>query len=227
MSGGSQRTCGPAGSGAEAATRLQPSTRPTSSSPVGYRGPVAAQAAGITYRQLDYWARAGLVEPSLRTVRHAQGISRLYRPADVLLLKTVRRLLEAGVCLQQIRATTTALREALTTAQGPDADVQDDARTDGAPTVETAPQGDLQSLTLMSDGASVYPCTSADEVIDLVQGGQGVFGIAVGRVWLEVQASLAALPGERPDGTPAGAASRADRESGDELAQRRAARAIG
>ena len=50
----------------------------------------------------------------------------------------------------------------------------------------------------MSDGASVYECTSADEVIDLVQGGQGVFGIAVGRVWREVEGSLAELPGERP-----------------------------
>ncbi len=52
----------------------------------------------------------------------------------------------------------------------------------------------------MSDGASVYECTSADEVIDLVQGGQGVFGIAVGRVVREVEGSLAALPSERPEG---------------------------
>jgi hypothetical protein len=51
----------------------------------------------------------------------------------------------------------------------------------------------------MSDGASVYECTSADEVIDLVQGGQGVFGIAVGRVWREVEGELAHLPSERAD----------------------------
>ena len=51
----------------------------------------------------------------------------------------------------------------------------------------------------MSDGASVYECTSADEVIDLVQGGQGVFGIAVGRVWREVEGELAELPSERAD----------------------------
>ena len=51
----------------------------------------------------------------------------------------------------------------------------------------------------MSDGASVYECTSADEVIDLVQGGQGVFGIAVGRVWREVEGELAQLPSERAD----------------------------
>ena len=49
----------------------------------------------------------------------------------------------------------------------------------------------------MSDGASVYECTSADEVIDLVQGGQGGFGIAVGRVWREVEGSLTEIPSER------------------------------
>jgi hypothetical protein len=79
---------------------------------------------------------------------------------------------------------------------------------------------DLAQITLMSDGASVYECTSADEVIDLVQGGQGVFGIAVGRVWREVEGTLAALPSERPDddATP---------HEGDELAVRRATRQTG
>ena len=48
----------------------------------------------------------------------------------------------------------------------------------------------------MSDGASVYECTSTDEVIDLLQGGQGVFGIAVGRVWREIEGTLAELPVE-------------------------------
>ena len=55
---------------------------------------------------------------------------------------------------------------------------------------------DLAGITLMSDGASVYACTSQDEVIDLVQGGQGVFGIAVGRVWHEIEGELAQLPVE-------------------------------
>jgi hypothetical protein len=70
----------------------------------------------------------------------------------------------------------------------------------------------------MSDGASVYECTSADEVIDLVQGGQGVFGIAVGRVWREIEGELASLPSERLDDevpTP---------QPGDELGARRNAR---
>lgn len=67
----------------------------------------------------------------------------------------------------------------------------------------------------MSDGASVYECTSADEVIDLVQGGQGVFGIAVGRVWREIEGTLSALPSER-----AGDESVVTHE-GDELSARR------
>ena len=71
----------------------------------------------------------------------------------------------------------------------------------------------------MSDGASVYECTSNDEVIDLLQGGQGVFGIAIGGVWREIEGSLADLPSER--------VTHDDREADDELAARRRARLIG
>ena len=81
---------------------------------------------------------------------------------------------------------------------------------------------DLAQVTLMSDGASVYECRSQDEVIDLVQGGQGVFGIAVGRVWREVEGDLAELPSERAEGAETG-----EPVPGDELAARRAARATG
>ena len=79
---------------------------------------------------------------------------------------------------------------------------------------------DLAQITLMSDGASVYECTSDEEVIDLLQGGQGVFGIAVGKVWREVEGELVA-PAQRAcrargaDGEP---------QPGDELGARRAAR---
>jgi len=159
---------------------------------VGYRGPTACKAAGITYRQLDYWARTGLVEPSVRSAT-GSGTQRLYGFRDILVLKVVKRLLDTGVSLQQIRTAVGALRE-----RG----------------VE-----DLAQITLMSDGASVYECTSADEVIDLVQGGQGVFGIAVGRVWREVEGSLALLPGERADDPPV-------EDPDDELATRRRTRAI-
>ena len=160
----------------------------------GYRGPTACKAAGITYRQLDYWARTGLVEPSVRGAT-GSGTQRLYSFRDILVLKVVKRLLDTGVSLQQIRVAVSHLRE-----RG----------------VE-----DLAQITLMSDGASVYECTSADEVIDLVQGGQGVFGIAVGRVWREVEGELAQLPSERPeDEAPAA-------HPGDELRTRRQARLIG
>ncbi len=152
----------------------------------GYRGPTACAAAGITYRQLDYWARTGLVEPSVRAAS-GSGSQRLYGFRDILVLKVVKRLLDTGISLQQIRAAVTHLR-----ARG---------------------AADLAQVTLMSDGVSVYECTSADEVVDLLQGGQGVFGIALGRVWQEVEGSLAELPSERADDDGASAA--------DELASRR------
>jgi DNA-binding transcriptional MerR regulator len=157
---------------------------------VGYRGPTACSAAGISYRQLDYWARTGLVEPSVRTAG-GSGTQRLYSFRDILLLKVIKRLLDAGVSLQQIRTAVHHLRE-----RGTD---------------------DLTRVTLMSDGASVYECRSADEVIDLLQGGQGVFGIAIGGVWREIEGSLSDLPSER-------AARPEDEHPDDELAARRRAR---
>jgi DNA-binding transcriptional MerR regulator len=160
---------------------------------VGYRGPTACSAAGITYRQLDYWARTGLVEPTVRTAG-GSGTQRLYSFRDILLLKVIKRLLDAGVSLQQIRTAVHHLRE-----RGTD---------------------DLTRVTLMSDGASVYECRSPDEVIDLLQGGQGVFGIAIGGVWREIEGSLSDLPSER--------AARDDSDHpGDELAARRRARTAG
>ena len=61
----------------------------------GYRGPIACKAAGITYRQLDYWARTGLVEPSVRSAG-GSGTQRLYGFRDILVLKVVKRLLDTG-----------------------------------------------------------------------------------------------------------------------------------
>ena len=162
-------------------------------SDTGYRGPTACNAAGITYRQLDYWARTGLVEPSVRGAA-GSGSQRLYSFRDILILKVVKRLLDAGISLHQIRTATAHLRQ-----RGTD---------------------DLTRVTLMSDGASVYECTSNDEVIDLLQGGQGVFGIAIGGVWREIEGSLAELPSER-------AAAETPETEGDELAARRRAREVG
>src|SRR5690242_19690342 len=153
---------------------------------VGYRGAVAARAAGISYRQLDYWARTGLVEPTVRGAA-GSGSQRLYGFRDILVLKLVKRLLDTGISLQQIRVAVNQLRE--------------------------AGINDLAQTTLMSDGASVYLCTSNDEVIDLVSRGQGVFGIAVGKVLREVEHDLVELD------------SVAAEDPMDALAKRRAARA--
>jgi DNA-binding transcriptional MerR regulator len=157
---------------------------------LGYRGPSACAAAGITYRQLDYWARTGLVQPSVRPA-HGSGSQRLYGFRDVLVLKVVKRLLDAGVSLQSIRAAVRVLR--------------------------SAELAELAGMTLMSDGAAVYRCVSPDELADLLRGGRGVFGIAVGAVWADVESALAQLPAERVDtGEPVAA-----EHPLDELARRR------
>ncbi|MGS2586709.1 MerR family transcriptional regulator [Streptomyces hebeiensis] len=162
---------------------------------VGYRGPTACAAAGITYRQLDYWARTGLVEPSVRPA-YGSGTQRLYSFRDVVVLKIVKRFLDTGVALQNIRAAVQHLR-----ARG---------------------FQDLERMTLMSDGATVHECTSPDEVVSLLQGGQGVFGIAVGVVWRDVEAALSQLHGERVDTGE----TLIGNNPADELARRRRDRAV-
>ena len=161
----------------------------------GYRGPTACKAAGITYRQLDYWARTGLVSPEIRGAE-GSGTQRLYSFRDLLMLKVVKKLLDAGISLQQIRTAIDHLR-----ARG---------------------VGDLTQVTLMSDGVSVYECTSDDQVVDLLRGGQGMFGIALGGVWRDIEGSLSALPSERVHEEP-----QAEAHGADELSQRRRARAAG
>lgn len=170
---------------------VTPGTPGTPATPeIGYRGATACSAAGISYRQLDYWARTGLVEPSVRSAT-GSGTSRLYGFRDILVLKIVKRLLDAGISLQNIRTAVTHLRSRGVT--------------------------ELERITLMSDGASIYECASPDEIVDLLAGGQGVFGIAVGKVWHEVEGSLANLQGE-VDGLPARV------EGNDELSLRRKAK---
>ncbi|MEU5220713.1 MerR family transcriptional regulator [Streptomyces sp. NPDC020807] len=170
------------------------STSP-SADEIGYRGPTACAAAGITYRQLDYWARTGLVEPSVRPA-YGSGTQRLYSFRDVVVLKIVKRFLDTGVALQNIRAAVQHLR-----ARG---------------------FRDLERMTLMSDGATVYECSSPDEVVSLLQGGQGVFGIAVGVVWRDVEAALSQLHGERVDTGE----TLVGNNPGDELARRRRDKAV-
>lgn len=171
---------------------MQPGLFPDDSVPddlVGYRVPSACQVAGITYRQLDYWARTGLVVPSIRSAA-GSGSQRLYSFKDILVLKIVKRLLDAGISLQNIRIAVDHLR-----SRG----VQD-----------------LAGITLFSDGTSVYECTSAEEVVDLLQGGQGVFGIAISGAMQELTGAIANFPAER--------ASAVTERPEDELSYRRKAR---
>ena len=164
----------------------------------GYRGPTACAAAGITYRQLDYWARTGLVEPTVRGAA-GSGTQRLYSFRDILVLKVVKRLLDTGVSLQNIRTAVDALRQ-----RG---------------------VADLSRITMLSDGTTVYELTTADEVVDLLQGGQAVFAIALGRVVRDVEGSLASLPSERADGDAEPTAPA--QPSSDELSSRRRRRGTG
>ena len=142
----------------------------------GFRGPVACNLAGITYRQLDYWARTGLVSPEIRGAE-GSGTQRLYSFRDLLMLKVVKKLLDAGISLQQIRTAIEHLR-----LRG---------------------VHDLSQVTLMSDGVSVYECTTDHEVVDLLRGGQGMFAIALGGVWRDLEGVLLALPTEEESGKPA------------------------
>ncbi|MEU7589549.1 MerR family transcriptional regulator [Micromonospora sp. NPDC049230] len=166
---------------------------------VGYRGVTACHAVGISYRQLDYWARTALVVPSVRDAS-GSGTQRLYSFRDLVVLKVVKRLLDAGVSLQNIRKAIEALR-----SRG----------------VE-----DLAGITLISDGTTVYECRSPEEVVDLLQGGQGVFGIAIGGAFKEIQGSLSHLPAEPATSAPVEPVVGSD-PVGDELAARRARRRAG
>jgi DNA-binding transcriptional MerR regulator len=165
---------------------------------VGYRGVTACNAVTISYRQLDYWARTGLVVPSIRDAS-GSGTQRLYSFRDMVVLKVVKRLLDAGVSLQNIRKAIDVLR-----SRGVD---------------------DLAQITLISDGTTVYECRSPEEVVDLLQGGQGVFGIAISGAFREIQGSLAQLPAE-PIADLDAEPERSE-VSGDELAARRARRRAG
>jgi len=155
---------------------------------VGYRGPAACQIVGITYRQLDYWARTKLVVPSIRTAT-GSGSQRLYSFKDLAVLKVVKNLLDTGVSLNNIRVAVEQLR-------------RHGVR-------------DLARITLFSDGVTVYECTSPEEVVDLLQGGQGVFGIAVGGAMREISGTISRFPAERAD------AAVVDHAPEDELASRR------
>lgn len=141
-----------------------------------FGGPEAAGIVGISYRQLDHWARKDLVTPSVSPAR-GSGSQRRYSYQDLLELKVVKRLRDAGLSLQRIERAFRYIREHL----GQDA----------------------AELRIFSDGSNVYACRSNDEVIDLLDRGQVVFGFALGKVFDELDGSIAQL---HPEAASAAAA---------------------
>lgn len=135
----------------------------------GFRAPQVCRLVGITYRQLDYWARTELLRPSLQDAS-GSGSQRLYSFTDLVQLKVIKRLLDAGMSLKRIRSAVEILRTQLATDQP------------------------LADVTLLSDGQTIYAAHSADEVVDVFRRGQGVFGIAVGPVQEEVAGAVVELP---------------------------------
>ena len=112
----------------------------------GFRGPQACAIVGISYRQLDYWARTGLVRPELKEAK-GSGTQRLYSFTDLVHLRVIKNLLDAGVALPKIRK---AIRF-----------IVDELRTP------------LEHVTLMSDGKNIFAATSENEIIDLLRKGPG------------------------------------------------------
>jgi DNA-binding transcriptional MerR regulator len=128
----------------------------------GYRVPEVTKIVGISYRQLDYWARTGLVRPSVQEAQ-GSGSQRLYSFQNLAMLKLIKRMLDTGVNLQQIRKAMGTLKELKEPALG---------------------------TTLVSDGTRIYSVESPEAVVDLLAKGQGVFAIAVDKVWTELEGTL-------------------------------------
>jgi len=133
----------------------------------GFRGPTVCRTVGISYRQLDYWARTELVTPSVRDA-DGSGSQRMYSFNDVVQLRVIKKLLDAGVSLPKIRRAVDYLRDEL--------------------------KMPISDVTLVSDGKTIHACLSANEVVDLLAGGQGVFAIAVGKVYEELQGRVREFP---------------------------------
>ena len=137
----------------------------------GYRGPQVCAIVGITYRQLDYWARTGLLHPSISEAK-GSGSQRVYSYTDLVQLKVIKRLLDAGVSLQAARKAIECLRS------GGD---------------------DLASANLVIDGKRSVLAHSGEEVVDLLKGGQTVLNIVpLGGVVSELKSAIAEFGLETP-----------------------------
>ena len=150
-----------------------------SSRPVGgFRGPQVCALVGITYRQLDYWARTGLLRPSIADAR-GSGTQRLYAYTDVVELKVIKQLLDAGISLQRARRAVECLRDGL-----------------GA---------DLASANLVLVGTDSVLAHSDGEVVDILRGGQGVLNIVpLSGVLEELDAAILQIEHSSPRAVDAG-----------------------
>ena len=154
----------------------------------GYRAPQVCQLIGITYRQLDYWARTDLLEPSLRAAS-GSGSQRLYSFTDLVQLKVIKRLLDTGITLPKIRKAIEWLRS------------------------EMAIESPLKDSTLLSDGNDIWTSDNSDDtrhyLMDILNKGQGVFAIAVGQVQRDLEGESVkffparVLSDEKPSATEA------------------------
>ena len=116
----------------------------------GYSGDEARKIVGITYRQLDYWARTELIRPSLSDAS-GSGTRRRYSYQDLLKLKAVKALIDAGIRLALIRRVFEFLEEKL--------------------------DEDVVQVNLVIQGSSVMVQRGEEEIIDLLHNGQGVLNI--------------------------------------------------
>jgi DNA-binding transcriptional MerR regulator len=133
----------------------------------GYSGKRTAEVVGITYRQLDYWARTDLIRPSL-TDASGSGSRRLYAYEDLLELRIVKQLLDAGIKLEMVRQVFAELRRLV---------------------------GDqIASAKLVIDGSSVALALDDGELLDLVKQGQGVLNIMnLGQCQADLDARIVSL----------------------------------
>lgn len=132
----------------------------------GFRGPQVCTVVGITYRQLDYWARTGLLRPSISDAK-GSGSQRRYSYTDLVQLKVVKRLLDAGISLQSTRRAIDCLRSG---------------------------GEDLASANLVIDEGRTVLTHSGEEIVDLLKGGQGVLNIVpMGGLVSEIQAAITEL----------------------------------
>jgi DNA-binding transcriptional MerR regulator len=139
---------------------------------VGFRGPQVCKIVGITYRQLDYWARTDLIRPSIADAR-GSGTQRRYSYRDLVELKVIKGLLDAGVSLQSARRAIEYLRDHL--------------------------GEDIATASLVIKGAGSVLVRTDGELVDLIRRGQGVLSIvALGGVKEELDAAITDLPAARP-----------------------------